>query len=199
MTKEKALLIIEGSYLSSIVSAHTSDKVSTSAPYNFKLATELFAKKCGVEEFIVTTFCDALPYNDISSEISQNRIYKVKKYHNYLRNCGVFVKLGRTEKINNTQYRQEGVNTEIVSTMCLYHSKYDKSFPIVIVSADRSLYTTTKQLIEEGRKIIFIGSDHKEKNLYFKTSLRKLATDFINLSEEDVLKFKDRPDFRKDA
>src|SRR5574338_192368 len=165
MTKEKALLIIEGSYLSSIVSAHTSDKVSTSAPYNFKLATELFVKKC----------------------------------HNYLRNCGVFVKLGRTEKINNTQYRQEGVNTEIVSTMCLYHSKYDKSFPIVIVSADRSLYTTTKQLIEEGRKIIFIGSDHKEKNLYFKTSLRKLATDFINLSEEDVLKFKDRPDFRKDA
>lgn len=190
------LLIIEGSYLSSIVSAHTSTngKVSTSASYNYELAEKFFGDNCEIDLFYEITFCDALPYDD-GSQKSYDKIFRVKKYHKYLRRIGIKVKLGRTEKVSDYEYRQTGVNSEIIDTLCYYHGRYSIDLPILIVSADRTLYSCIKRLVNEGRKIILIGSDDENKNLYFKPSLRNQASRFVNLSTDDVLKFKNKPGF----
>lgn len=200
MTKhyKEATLIIEAAYLSSIVSAHTSPtgKVSTSAPYNFNSFIDLIVDLASVERIDAVTYCDALPFNDANSEISQQKIARVKKFHNFLRGQRVKVKLGRTEKIEGS-FKQTGVNTSIVDSMCYYHDRYDDNEPIILVSADRSLQSTISRLQREKRDIILVGSDCKEKNLYYKDEMIRCGKTFINLTTEDVLKFKDSPKWKE--
>lgn len=195
----KATLIIDNAYVSSLVSAHSINKVSTSAPYNYNSFIDLIADKLSIDEFVQISLCDALPYYDPLNEASIIRTERVKKFHEYLRRNRVKVKLGRTERINNTNiYRQTGVNATIVDSMWYYHVEQPKYVPIVIVSADRSIYDTIKCLTEKGREIILVGSHDEEKKLFYKPSLKDLVKTFLNLTTDDILAFKDRPDFKKE-
>lgn len=193
----KATLIIDNAYVSSLVSTHSTGKVSTSAPYNYNSFIDLIADKLSIDEFIQISLCDALPYHDPSNEASIIRTERVKKFHEYLRRNRVKVKLGRTEKVGDT-YRQTGVNAAIVDSMCFYHGKHRKDIPIVIVSADRTIYDTIKRLTEDDREIILVGSHDESKKLFYKPSLKNLVNNFLNLTTEDILSFKDRPDFKKE-
>lgn len=193
----KATLIIDNAYASSLVSAHSTGKVSTSAPYNYNSFINLIADKLSIDMFSQISLCDALPYYDPLNEASMIRTERVKKFHEYLRRNHVKVKIGRTEKVGDT-YRQTGVNSAIVDSIWFYHQKHRSDVPIVIVSADRTIYDTIKRLTEDGREIILVGSHDEEKKLFYKPSLKGLVTNFLNLTTEDILAFKDRPDFKKD-
>ncbi len=199
----EAVLITEGAYISSMVSALTGPKVSTSAPYNYNAFVNWTEDVVGVRKILRATFVDAIPFYEPGNEISERKIDRAKKYHNFLRKhvtqngARTKVIVGRTERINETTFKQVGVNTEIIRSLYFYHNKYAINVPVIIVSADRSLQTTIAELVHDGRDVILIGSDHPEKNLFYKDSMRQAATGFINLTAEDVMEFKDSPRWKE--
>lgn len=197
----EAVVIIEGAYISCMVSALTGPKVSTSAPYNYSAFIDHIEDVADVRKVIRITFVDAMPYKELGNEISEKKMEKARKYHSYLRKFvsrnGARTKLivGRTEKIGDS-FKQVGVNTEIVNSIHYYHSRYAINVPIIIVSADPSIKSAIAQVMKDGRDVILIGADNAEKNLFYKEALRQTASEFIGLTAEDVMVFKDSPHWK---
>lgn len=199
----EAVLIIEGAYISSMVSALTGPKVSTSAPYNYSAFINHVEDIADVRKIIRITFIDAMPYKEVGNEISEKKMEKARKYHAYLRKfitqngARTKVIVGRTEKTGDS-FKQVGVNTEMVNSIHYYHSKYAINVPLIIVSADPWLKSAIAQVMKDGRDVILIGADNSEKNLFYKETLRQTASDFISLAVEDVMAFKDSPRWKEE-
>lgn len=199
----EAVAIVEGAYISCMVSALTGPKVSTSAPYNYSAFINHVEDIADVRKIIRVTFVDAMPYKEVGNEISEKKMEKARKYHAYLRRfvtqngARTKVIVGRTEKIGDS-FKQVGVNTEIVNSIHYYHSKYAINVPLIIVSADPSIKSAIAQVMKDGRDVILIGADNPDKNLFYKDSMRKIANDFIGLTAEDVAVFKDSPRWKEE-